>query len=335
MKVLYIAPYRTESDYGIEAQAHLQNLLASQHTITSRPIYLDLATPTIVSDPLPCESELHKSYDILIQQAPTKWLQPHPGFKTNIAVPMMDSSLILRENQSKTLNRFDKVLIGNTSDEVKLVRSDINNIIKISYPIVSHFVESIKEQKINLGIHNQSIKFYLFANMHTDADIIQKAVVSFYTAFRGEYGKSLILLLDNASESDKKQFMEVINSIKQQLHIFSYPKSTTSYIMFKTLSFQEKLIVHNTCDVFLSLNNKNRSALHENYAKFMNNIVLDIESVETVPVPRLDAENFETDDRMESIVTESLIAHIKRAAQTQPKTTKYENQKSRYITDVL
>lgn len=335
MNILYVAPYRTESDYGIEAQSHLQNLLASQHTITSRPIYLDLNIPTIVSDPLPCEFKLYDSYDILIQHGPVDWLQAHPGFKTNIAIPMMGSSLTLRSYQSNALNRFNKVLVTSVFDEVKLVRSGINSITKISYPIVSNFVDTIREQKINLGIHNQSTKFYFFGNIKTDAEIIQKIIVSFYTAFRGEYGKSLIMLLDSATESEKQQFIEAVGSIKKQLHIVSQPKSTTSYFMFKNLSFQEKLMVHNTCDVFLSLNTNNRSVLHENYAKFMNNVVLSIEDIETVSVPKLDTNNFQTDDSMDSIVTESLIANIKQASQVQPKSKTYNTQKHNYLTDIL
>jgi hypothetical protein len=337
MNILYVAPYRTDSDYGTEAQSHLQNLLSSQHNITARPIYLDTKTPSILSDPMSCETKIYDSYDVLIQGGPIDWLQHHPGFKTNIAIPMTDSNLILKNHQTKKLNKFNKILVTNSFDEAKLVRSGIDNITKISYPIIYDFIDNIKDQKINLGIHNQSIKYYFFGNIRNDAEIIQKIVVSFYASFRGEYGKSLILLLDNTSDSEKQQFMQIIESIKKELHIFSYQKNVAIYVMFKNLQFQEKLIMHNTCDVFLSLNTNSRSILHESYAKLMNNTVLNIEEIDTVAVPKSDPGNFGTEERVESIITESLINSMKQASTIQPKTKKYDNPKmnKNHIIDIL
>jgi|694.fasta_scaffold84788_2 hypothetical protein len=336
MNILYVGPYRVENDIGIESQSHIQNLLASKHTVTTRPIYTSINDPTIKLDILPCESRICDSYDVLIQHAPVDWLQPHQGFVTNIAIPILGPALILRECQVSSLKRFNKILVANTQDEVRLVRSGLgDSITRISYPILPSSVSDIKDQKIDFGVHNKSLKFYFFGNMHTDADIIQKILVSFYTAFRGNFGRSLILLLDNVTNKDKQQFMEIINSIKQQLKIHKYPKSTTEYVMFKSLSFQEKLMIHNTCDVFLSLNSTTKSTIQEEHAKYLNNVIINTENLETVSVPRITNEDFEPNERVDSIITESLVEQIKLASMIDPKSQKYTTPNTNYLANII
>ena len=335
MNILYVGPYRLENDIGVESQAHIQNLLVSKHNVTTRPIYPSFGGPTIKLDILSCESAIYHSYDVLIQHGPVSWLQPHQGFATNIAIPIMGPALNLREHQVSSLSRFNKIIATSQQDEVKLVRSGLgNNITKIHYPILPSSIDSIKDKKINLGVHNKSVKFYFFGNINTDADIIQKILVSFYTAFRGDYGKSLILLLDDVSDKEKKQFIETTNSIKQQLRIYKYAKSTTEYLMFKSLSFQEKLMIHNTCDVFLSLNGT-KSIVQEEHAKYLHNVIINTDNVETVSIPRITNEDFEPNERVESIITESLVEQIKLAYLIDPKSQKYTNQSTNHLANII
>ena len=337
MNILYVGPYRLENDIGVESHAHIQNLLLSKHNVTTRPIYLNLNHSTIKSGILSCESTVYDSYDVLIQYGPVGWLQPHQGFATNIAIPIMGPALNLREHQVSSLSRFNKIIATSQQDELRLVSSGLGNsntITKICYPIVPASMDSIKDQKINLGVHNKSVKFYFFGNITIDADIIQKILVSFYTAFRGDYGKSLILLLDNVSEKEKKQFIETANSIKQQLRIHQYAKSITEYFMFKSLSFQEKLMIHNTCDVFLSLNTIN-STVQEEHARYLHNVIINTENVESVPIPRITNEDFEPNERIESIITESLVEQIKLAYLINPKSQKYTNQNTNNLADII
>lgn len=336
MNILYVGPYRVENDTGIESQSHIQNLLASKYNVTTRPIYPSIHEPTIKLDILPCESKTYDSYEVLIQHAPVNWLQPHQGFVKNIAIPILGPALILREHQVSSLSRFNKILVDNSQDEARLVRSGLgDSITRISHPILPSSLRDIKDQKIDFGVHNKSLKFYFFGNMHTDADIIQKILVSFYTAFRGNFGKSLILLLDNVSNKEKQQFIETINSIKQQLRIHQYTKSTTEYIMFKSLSFQEKLMIHNTCDVFLSLNLITKSTIQEEHAKYLNNVIINMENLETVSIPRITNEDFEPNERIDSIITESLVEQMKLVSTIDPKSQKYTNPNTNYLANTI
>lgn len=320
MKILYIGPYRQNNDYGIMSKLHLQNLVQSNHHITSRPIYFsENHTERFAHDPLQYENIIHENYDYLIQYCPIDMLQRHGGFPKNIAIPIFGRTKNVKSHTIKTLNMFDKVIVDNDMDESSLVRAgSVNHITKITHPIIKDLIAGVREKKLNLGIHNSATQFYFFGSIENDLDILQKILVSFYISFKGGYGKSLILFLDDTDKQNQIDFLNSIKEIKEKLKLNSSKSSVSEFVIFKNLSFEEKIVAHNTCHVFLNFGEKR--ILQEEYAKLFGNTILNSSNIETVDVPSYNANDYCIGDLYESIVTESLIDNFKKSAVNPHKT---------------
>jgi hypothetical protein len=311
MNILYVGPYRQNNDDGILSKLYLHNLISSDHNITCRPIYLSQSSiEKFNGEFLTYESKTYDEYDCLIQHAPIYSLQKHGGFPKNIAVPILENTNNLKSCYKKQLMQFDKIIINNDNSEAMMVRNDLaEKIYRIACPIADNLAESLKEKKLNLGIHNSTTKFYFFGNLDRDMDVIKKILISFYISFRSEYGKSLILFLEDVSPAKQLEFVNMAKEIKQKLKINTSDKSVSEYFIFKNLLLEEKIIAHNSCQVFLNLGQT--STLQEQYAKLFNNHVINMDNIETIEVPNYTANTYEPNDTYESIVTEALIDVMK------------------------
>ena len=320
MNILYVGPYRQNDDHGILSKLYLQDLIASNHNITSRPVYFSAKNVERYSkNKLKYEHTIYDSYDYLIQHCPIDMLQKHGGFSKNIAIPIFDRSKNIKSYQVSSLRSFDKIIVDNDSDEAMLVRSGLEkNISRVTQPILEDLVAKLKDKRLNLGLHNSATKFYLFGNLQDHADIIQKILISFYISFRCEYGKSLILFLEEADKKDQLDFLNMIKDLKGKLKIHSPDSSISEFVIFKNFSLEEKIAAHNTCHVFLSLGQK--STLQEQYAKYFGNTVLNNENIETIDVPDYASQTYSPGDLYESIVTESLIYYLRESAGASHKT---------------
>lgn len=313
MNILYVGPYKQHDDNGILSKLYIEQLLQSDHHITLRPIYFNgKAIESNNQDLKKYEQEIYPIYDCLIQHGPIDWLSTHSSFKQNIAIPIFGSPNNLKHYQIQNLNRFTRVVVDNEYHEAMLVRHDIENIAKISCPVIKELIQEIGSKKINLGIHNDSLKFYCWANLNTDEEIIHKTLIAFYTAFRCEYGKSIVIFLEDSGQADQKAFMEKVSRLKSEMKFTKHKNSVSEFFVFKNLSFQEKMVIHNTCDVFLSIVSGQRSTIQEAHAKEFGNVVLNYRQLETVNIPKYKLDNIsDTETTYESILTESLINNMR------------------------
>jgi hypothetical protein len=311
MNILYVGPYRQNNDDGILSKLYLQNLIIAKHNITCRPIYLSQSNIERFNGSfLKYETKIYEEYDCLIQHAPLELLQKHETFPKNIAIPILGDIINLKSYHQKQLMQFDKIIINNDNNEAVMVKNDLaEKAYRIACPIMDSLVEDLKEKKLNLGIHNSTTKFYFFGNLDRDMDVIQKILVSFYIAFRSEYGKSLVLFLEDVNQAKQSEFMNMTKEIKQKLKITISDKSVSEFFIFKNLLLEEKIIAHNSCQVFLNLGQK--SSLQEQYAKFFGNHVINTDEVETIEVPNHNSSQYEPNDTYESIITQSLIDVMK------------------------
>jgi hypothetical protein len=325
MNILYVGPYRQNDDHGILSKLYLQNLIEANHKVTCRPLYFSTKYIEPYSqNTLKYENAIYDSYDCLIQHCPIDMMQKHGGFLKNVAIPIFGNSKNMKPHQINNLRLFDKIIVDNDTDETTLVRSGVDqNISRITCPIIEDLAVKLKDKKLNLGLHNSATKFYLFGNLVDHANIIQKILVSFYISFRCEYGKSLVLLLEEADKKEQLNFLNMIKDLKTKLKILSSDRSISEFVIFKNFSLEEKIVAHNTCHVFLNVTQK--STLQEKYAQYFGNTVLSHQNIETIDVPDYASENYSTGDVYESIITESLISQLKESVQLPHKTETSNN----------
>lgn len=338
MNILYVGPYRHNNDYGIQSRLYLESLLNTGHLVTCRPLYFALENIERNLEQLyKFESEIHEKYECLIQQCPLDWAQNHGGFDKNVLIPIMGNANNLKSYQIESLSKFSKIVVDNDHDESIFVRSGFGkNVVRISTPLVKGLCDSLKEKKINLGMHNTSKKFYLFGNLQKDIEIIQKILASFYIAFRDTYGQSLILFLEEASPQDQKNLVDTIKDIKQKLKINTYNRTSSELLIYKNLSFSEKIIAHNTCDILLSFSSEYRSTIQEQHAKYFHNSILNIENVDTIEVPNIRSNiKYYPGDTENSILTQSLVHEMVEISKKNTKDEKYNLQTFNTLSSVI
>lgn len=324
MNILYIGPYRQTDDYGILSRSYLQSLIDSDHKVSSRPLYIRQQTTTTINELFINEKIIYNTYDVLIQHAPIKWLGASKRFKKNIAIPIFSDHKNLRDYEVRNLNQFDTVIVNSHYHESNIVRSGLSSNIRVmDCPIAENLANNFRQNKINFGINNHAMKFYSFLDINKDRSLIDKILISFYTAFRCNYGHSMIMFVEGATAQHQNDLMESVKEIKKQMKI-KQEKNTNDLFIFKNLSFEDKLVVHNTCDIFLNFSSYRESILHEEYARFFGNSVINTENTETVDVPVFSNDYFEVKDTQESILTKSLIEQILLAAKQTVKSNKYK-----------
>lgn len=338
MNILYIGPYRHDSDYGILSRLYLENIINTKHNVTCRPLYFGAANiDRNLQELSHYENNINNSYDVLIQHCPMDWAQNHGGFKKNIVIPIIGNICNLRDYQKDALCKFDQIVVDNDNHESLMVRSGCaSNLHRISCPIVKSLCDNLKDKKINLGIHNNSKKFYLFGNIQKDTELLQKILVAFYVSFRAEYGKSMIFFLEEAPQNEQQNFYNMVNSIKNNLNILHSDKSISELFVFKNLSFQEKIVAHNTCDILLSFGTEFRSTIQEQHAKYFHNSIINIENTETVEVPSFrNIANYFPGDRENSILTQSLIEKMTEFGNKDTKSEQYNIQTFNTLASIL
>lgn len=338
MNILYVGPYRHNNDYGILSRLYLENLINSGNNVTCRSLYFGIDNiDRDLSELSPYEKNILSNYDVLVQHCPVDWAQTHGGFKRNIIIPILGNRTNLKDFHIKNLSRFDKIVVDNDIHESLFVRFGCGkNVSRISTPLIKNLCDSLREKKINLGIHNSSRKFYFFGNMHRDIELLQKILVSFFISFRGQYGNSLILFLDEVVPQDQKNLADMIKNIKQKLKINTSEKSISEMVIYKNLSFQEKIIIHNTCDILLNFSSEYRSMIQEQHAKYFNNSVLNIENTDIIDIPAFDKNAKYCPGETEfSILTQSLIREMVEISKKPTKNEKYNLQTFNTLSSII
>jgi hypothetical protein len=273
MKILYIGPYRNELSIG-QASRNIVSSLAKDNDLTIRHIYVQNNNDYRISNDLLVleQKDIESYYDTIIQHSTPYLLATYNNLdiaKKNIAIPIINKTINKKQYQN-ALSKFDNILTDDRVIESILTKSyGIDNIKLFNYNITNNNLN-----KINLDIHNQNKKFYFIGSFYNNKKIIKLIISSFYLAFGGTSEVSLILFITDNSDSVKQELQKLINDLKKELNIL-----TTNYnhkIIVKTLSDEESLSVHNSCDIYISLHDSGiESNIHRAIAEKYNNTIID------------------------------------------------------------
>jgi hypothetical protein len=312
MNILYIGPYRGNSDDSEISRLYLKDL-TEKHNVTARPVFLTDNAVQVDQTIIDLEKNNIKEYDCCIQHLPLSMLSYSGRFKQNVAIPIADPlTQINTVSIINQLNLFDSIIVNNKNDEVMLVRSGISSKIKtVDCPIDINMVNSIKDKKFNFGLHNTNHKFYFFGNYTQDIEIINKVILSFYLAFRCRSGVSLIMNIEG-SPKDQEHLNKRRKEMKEQLEIIDYNNSINEIYIFDKMSSFNELVLHNSCDTLLSLYPRD-SMLQKQYALFFGNNIIDKENTNVVEVPYSGGSNntrYTPTDSIESVITNSLVSSM-------------------------
>jgi len=255
MNILYIGPYRQDSLISLCSKDIIDSISnISDADITIRPIYLHSGVRTIDDDLQKLENKpIRSHYDIVIQHGPIKLLYANKNlFGPNtklVCIPIMEP-IINKTDYSKCLVNFDLVLTDNRL---------IAEILQTNYGLAdkvrqySYFGSYRSSEVVNLGIYGADLKFYFIGSFVHNKSTVELILQSFYMSFRAITNIALVLVFTDAMSNDlKKQIDHMILSTKQKLNITEFCQR--EQIIVKNLSTNELASLHNTCDIFICLN---------------------------------------------------------------------------------
>jgi hypothetical protein len=325
MNILYIGPYREDTEQGYISRQYLEDIIQN-HDVTCRPIFTANGIGKIQENIKDAEKRLQNNYDCCIQHAPLHMLTYSGYFNQLVAIPILPMSIKINSlSNIDTLNRFNKIIINNDKEESLLIRSGIKSEIKnIDCPVDTKVAETV-DKKFNFGLHNDNHKFYFIGNYKKDMEAIHKILLAFYVSFRCDITHSLIMLLEG-DQQDKEHLQKTSIDIKNQLNIISYKNPLNELYIFEPMSEYDKLVLHNSCDIFLNLQ-YGGSKVQKHYALFFGNSIIDHENTDTVDIPYgNNPSGYATEDAVESITTSSIINRMRNC--TKEQNTKTQNLKS-------
>jgi len=273
MKILYIGPYRNELAVG-HASRNIISSLRKDNDLTVRHIYVQNNNDYRINNDLLAleQRDIESYYDTIIQHSTPYLLATYNNLnitQKNIAIPIINKTINKKQYQN-ALSNFDNILTDDRVVESILTKSySMNNIKLFKYNATND-----NTNKINLDIHNQNKKFYFIGSFSNNRRIIKLIISSFYLAFGGSSDVSLILFILDNSDEVKQEINKLVDSLKKELNIL-----TTNYnhkIIVKTLSDDESLSVHNSCDIYISLHDSGiESNMHRAIAEKYNNTIID------------------------------------------------------------
>ena len=254
MNILYVGPYRQQSNTGLASQSYIKSLLSNpDNNITTRPIFLQGTLGEIDPQILSCEQSLYESYDVSIQHNSPQAIFYDGRFKKNIAILFLETNDISHSESIFNINKMDEVWVSSDQEKKCLLKSGIHKPISvISQALDTEFIKTNIDHKLHLHhLVDATFKFYCIGD-YIDRKNITDLIIAFNLAFDISDAVSLIIKtgMPGISPNDSnKRIEKEIETIKRKLNINK--KYRKEIIITEQLSYKDILGLHNNCDCFI------------------------------------------------------------------------------------
>lgn len=271
MGSLFVGPYRQNNINGLCSKTIAYNLINSipiEQKLLCRNLYIDPTAVTEFNDNNILRHETYDKVNQLIQHVPPNAIYLSQYLDYNICIPILNNQ-ILKDEYIYRLSLCNKVFIDNELDYQRL-QPYLSNIQHISYePIILNDTN----QDLNLGVFNNTHKFYFIGSFQNNKDLLIDMILSFVVFSQTNDNISLLLLLTNTNKKEIDLLQNIINATYKQLNI----NNVFIKIVCINLPMNLSTIInyHNYCDTYLNINDDNHSSFNTNYAKKFNNTIID------------------------------------------------------------
>jgi hypothetical protein len=295
MSVLYLGPYR-QTDTNGQISRYFLNSLVDEYGkkyVISRPIYLDNITSLLsknIAFDTEISTELSNKHCVCVQHMPIAHMQYMPDIADHhYAFPVLDTidSFGIAKSQLDILLYFNKVIVQSELEKNTLSKNcpGIADRIHIFEPKINKKqYKKICEKKYSFKNYDSVKKLYYIGNMDTDESTIKKILFSLYSAtLKNTISPICIFYLDFITKPDIKS---LDNNIKQMRLDFGMPENQSKEIfIFKHFSEEDLIIAHNSCDIYLSINENQTQYIHQKYAQLSGNTIIDLDKIYDTTIP--------------------------------------------------
>ena len=261
MNVLFIGPNRQLDIWGRKSNAFLNSLKKTDHSITSRPIFLS-SDPNYNSYIEEAEFIKHDNYDILIQFVLESYTTYFGDFKKNIAFfnndtfpnqtnvanltgPLLMDEIWTENNELK--HRFETILTPHKSNiKIKTIDPSLN---------LEELTETPSKRFRGPELENRFI-FYYIGNPLDDKGGFKEALIAYLTTFSNQDLVSFMVVLEQqvADQEINKRLEEYASMVDSFRPRLSQPDVKVISPPQQALTTEERIAVHVDSDCMVCPN---------------------------------------------------------------------------------
>lgn len=256
MNILYVGPYRLNNNIGYESLNILLELYDKYSNIISRPVYINGITSNkldnVSSLIQTIENNTFDNIDLIIQHLDVESMVYNSRIQKNIYIPFTNNILPCTHQiqKYKYLNQYGIFLYKNSIENYILDHAGVSQKQKIDIKISPKLTVKTYS-RFDFGLYNKYTKYYSIIDTRTEKSI-KDLIINFIVSFQKE-NICLVLFIQNMTNNLLAQYNEFIKNVYKNLDInFSINKIILVPVELNNNTIQ---IMHNTCDVYIDLNN--------------------------------------------------------------------------------
>lgn len=283
MNILYIGPYRNQDILGILSQ----DIIFSLESDNRINLYIQALIDKTIHNTKPADSILSlekknifevENYDYIIQHSTEQsvaYKSPYFNKTKFIWIPILPMFFNKTILHTESINSFDYIFIDSEHIERMLNKNNIR--------IYNYYNSYNTQQKINLGISHNELKFYYIAPLENNEEILKSIVTGFYMALLSNPNIKLIIYLpDVVGNKSKTDYLShMMKTIKNNLGIKYMNKH---HFIMDLCDISLVSAVHNSCDVLINLDCSGTTIGFNKYlCDQNNNLCIDYNDVHCIP----------------------------------------------------
>lgn len=215
MKILFIAPYRQNDEWGDSSRNYIMSLLLTGHDITIRPIFLGTSfVPELSKELLQAEQKKYDKYDVVIQKSLPHAIEYNGHFNKNIVICTVES-IYINSGWVRRLNLMDEIWVTSNTQKEMLNCSGITKPIKIIGAALPTDIFTQQHEPLDIVEAQDTFNFY-YIGEHSERSNLTSLIISFHSVFRKSDNVRLILNT-GASRND---IHNLLADIKKRLRIY-------------------------------------------------------------------------------------------------------------------
>lgn len=251
MNILYFAPFYNTDDLGYLTR-HYTGQLSTKHNITVCPVNFSGTRSHNIYNTY---NKVFDYYDIAIQHCPYTYINYIPNIK-NVWIPIIyNLSKIYDPVFSANLKSIDSVLVDDIYTEYAMIESGAEAKIRLFDGQARSLIDFDTNQKLDLGLYNNSTKYYAILNYTIDQITIFGIIKHFLAYFRGNQEFCLILLVTCNQQEEAQNIENNIKNIAKELKLVDH--GNVRIFATQTGSVEDCAAVHNVGDIYVDITKHN------------------------------------------------------------------------------
>lgn len=253
MKVLYISPYRTGSDYTDAATNYILALDAVGVDVVPRCVYSqNVNVPDRITE---LEKKSSEGCDTLVIHGPPAHFEHYKDFKKCIGITCIETDQFRISTWNNKLNLMDKIIVANQQAKKACEDSFVTTPVHVlPYAFDVNKIKSYNPLP-EIANRNKDFLFYFIARSNKRKNIIE-ILRAFHSEFRFEEPVNLLIKTgapNLAVEITRNDIRKISDTVKRDLRLYPVDGYKTELVVTEWLTPENLASLHNTCNCYIGV----------------------------------------------------------------------------------